>query len=102
MSARTMRAARFHGADQPLRIEDVPYPEPGPDDVVVRLAACGICASDLHFLESLRQRGLAVAAAVGGFGFTLLLPIPWARLSPTTSRTRPQRPASRPPKKGMM
>jgi 2-desacetyl-2-hydroxyethyl bacteriochlorophyllide A dehydrogenase len=53
VSARTMRAARFHGADQPLRIEDVPYPEPGPDDAVVRLAACGICASDLHFLEGM-------------------------------------------------
>jgi 2-desacetyl-2-hydroxyethyl bacteriochlorophyllide A dehydrogenase len=53
MSTRTMRAARFHGADQPLRIEDVPYPEPGPEDVIVRVAACGICASDLHFLEGL-------------------------------------------------
>jgi 2-desacetyl-2-hydroxyethyl bacteriochlorophyllide A dehydrogenase len=53
MSGRTMRAARFYGADQPLRVEDVPYPEPGPDDVVIRVAACGICASDLHFLDGL-------------------------------------------------
>ena len=57
MSQRTMRAARLPGVGEPLRLEDVPYPEPGPDDVVVRLVACGICASDLHFLEGLPTPG---------------------------------------------
>ena len=43
-----MRALRFHAAHD-LRIEDVAEPgEPGPGDVVVRVAACGICGTDLH------------------------------------------------------
>ena len=46
-----MRAARFTGPGQPLSIEDVPDPSPGPADVVVSVEACGICASDLHFLH---------------------------------------------------
>ena len=43
-----MRALRFHAA-RDLRIEDVAEPD-GPDagDVVVRVATCGICGTDLH------------------------------------------------------
>jgi 2-desacetyl-2-hydroxyethyl bacteriochlorophyllide A dehydrogenase len=48
-----MRAARLYGPGQPLRLEDVAYPEPGAGDVVVRVAACGICGSDVHFLEDI-------------------------------------------------
>ncbi|HXJ65824.1 MAG TPA: zinc-binding dehydrogenase [Actinomycetota bacterium] len=46
-----MRAARFTGPGLPISVEEVPDPEPGPSDVVVRVEACGICASDLHFLH---------------------------------------------------
>jgi (R,R)-butanediol dehydrogenase/meso-butanediol dehydrogenase/diacetyl reductase len=43
-----MRALRFHTA-RDLRIEDVSEPgEPREDEVVVRVAACGICGTDLH------------------------------------------------------
>jgi len=35
------------------RLERVPYPQAGAGDVVVRVAACGICASDLHFLDGM-------------------------------------------------
>jgi (R,R)-butanediol dehydrogenase/meso-butanediol dehydrogenase/diacetyl reductase len=43
-----MQALRFHTA-RDLRVEDVPEPgEPGADEVVVRIAACGICGTDLH------------------------------------------------------
>ncbi|HET8743850.1 MAG TPA: 2,3-butanediol dehydrogenase [Gaiella sp.] len=43
-----MRALRFHTA-RDLRIEDVPEPpDPGEGEVVVRVAACGICGTDLH------------------------------------------------------
>jgi L-iditol 2-dehydrogenase len=31
-----------------LQIQDMATPEPGPDDVLVRVAACGICGSDVH------------------------------------------------------
>ncbi len=53
MTRRTMRAARFHAADRPIQLDEVPYPEPGPGEVVVRVAACGICGSDLHFFKDL-------------------------------------------------
>jgi (R,R)-butanediol dehydrogenase/meso-butanediol dehydrogenase/diacetyl reductase len=43
-----VRALRFHAA-RDLRIEDVAEPpEPGPCEVVVRVATCGICGTDLH------------------------------------------------------
>jgi L-iditol 2-dehydrogenase len=31
-----------------LEIVDVPMPRPGPDEVLVRVGACGICGSDVH------------------------------------------------------
>jgi L-iditol 2-dehydrogenase len=31
-----------------LEISDVPMPVPGPDEVLIRVAACGICGSDVH------------------------------------------------------
>ena len=42
-----MKAAVFHGIED-IRVEDVPQPEAGPADLVVTVAACGICGSDLH------------------------------------------------------
>ncbi|MGH7899547.1 MAG: alcohol dehydrogenase catalytic domain-containing protein, partial [Candidatus Binatia bacterium] len=32
-----------------IEIRELPRPEPSDDEVVVRVAACGICGSDLHF-----------------------------------------------------
>src|SRR4051795_8575962 len=46
-----MRAAVFDSASRELSIEDVPTPEPGPDEVLVRVAACGICLSDVHLID---------------------------------------------------
>jgi L-iditol 2-dehydrogenase len=31
-----------------LELTDIPIPTPGPDEVLVRIAACGICGSDVH------------------------------------------------------
>ena len=45
-----MLAARFHGVGD-LRMEQVPVPEPGPLDVLVKVEACGICLSDVHLLD---------------------------------------------------
>lgn len=41
--------AVLHGV-RDLRVGLVPVPLAGPDDVVVRVRACGICASDVHYL----------------------------------------------------
>ena len=44
-----MRAAVMR--DRKLVVADVPVPEPGPGEVLVRTLACGICGSDLHALK---------------------------------------------------
>jgi L-iditol 2-dehydrogenase len=41
-----MRVARSYGPDD-VRIEQVEDPEPGPDEVVCEVLACGVCASDV-------------------------------------------------------
>lgn len=46
-----MRAALFDGGGKPLRLADLPVPEPGPGEVLVKVAACGICHTDLHYLD---------------------------------------------------
>jgi threonine dehydrogenase-like Zn-dependent dehydrogenase len=35
-----------------LRLEEMPVPHPGPDDVVVRTRACGVCGSDRHMAQA--------------------------------------------------
>ena len=46
-----MRAAVFKAVGQPLSIETVPDPTPGPREVVVKIGRCGICGTDLHLTE---------------------------------------------------
>lgn len=46
-----MRAAVFHGPGRPLHVGDVPRPLPGPGDALVKVAACGFCHTDLHYLD---------------------------------------------------
>lgn len=43
-----MQAAVFHGAGRIEMRTDVLRPQAGPGEVLVRVAACGICGSDLH------------------------------------------------------
>jgi len=46
-----MKAAMYYKGEKNLRIEEVPTPEPGPGEVRVKVAACGICHTDLHYLD---------------------------------------------------
>ncbi|MCY4061230.1 MAG: alcohol dehydrogenase catalytic domain-containing protein [Chloroflexi bacterium] len=46
-----MKAALLHELGQPLRIEDVPQPEPGAGEALVRVCACGIDGTDLKLLD---------------------------------------------------
>lgn len=46
-----MKAAVFHGADRPLTVQEVPTPSPGPGDLLVRVAGCGVCHTDLHYVD---------------------------------------------------
>lgn len=46
-----MRAARLHAYGEPLRIDEVDTPEPGPGEVLIRIASTGACHSDLHVMS---------------------------------------------------
>jgi alcohol dehydrogenase, propanol-preferring len=43
-----MKAAVVHAFDRPLSVEEVPVPQPGPEQVLVRIEACGLCHTDIH------------------------------------------------------
>jgi threonine 3-dehydrogenase len=45
-----MRAARFVGGGR-VEVVDLPVPEPGPGEVLVRVEACALCGTDRHALE---------------------------------------------------
>lgn len=55
-----MKAAVLHTLGAPLSIQEVPEPRIGPDEVLVRTEACGICGTDLHIQD--------------GWGYTPRLP----------------------------
>lgn len=43
-----MKAAVLHNFGEPLKVEDLPVPIPAADEVLINVAACGVCHSDLH------------------------------------------------------
>lgn len=47
----TMRAARFDRSNGQLTVQDVPIPQPKPEEVLVRVKAAGICGSDVHMIR---------------------------------------------------
>ena len=119
-----MKAAVYRGAGD-LRIEDVPVPEVGPGEMLVRVDACGVCGTDIkkiqkgllpgprifgHEIAGTVAAGAAVAAASAratGWCCTTTSPAgpaSTASAGPTrsarpTSATAPP-PASRPPAAG--
>ena len=50
MKAMVLRSLRPAEA-LPLTLEEVPLPEPGPGEVRVKVAYCGVCRTDLHIAE---------------------------------------------------
>ena len=46
-----MKAAVFHGTDKGLKIEDIPVPKIDDEQILVKVAACGVCHTDLHYIE---------------------------------------------------
>jgi propanol-preferring alcohol dehydrogenase len=46
-----MRAMVFEQPGQPLRLAELPDPEPGPGQVLLAVAACGVCRTDLHIVD---------------------------------------------------
>jgi len=48
---RGVRAMVLHAPGEPLRLEELPVPEPGPGQVLLRVLACGVCRTDLHVVD---------------------------------------------------
>lgn len=48
MARRAMQAMLLDRTGGPLRAAELPRPTPGPGQVLVRVAACGVCRTDLH------------------------------------------------------
>jgi 6-hydroxycyclohex-1-ene-1-carbonyl-CoA dehydrogenase len=46
-----VKAAVFYAAHEPMRIEDVPTPQPRAGEILIRVAGCGVCHTDLHYLD---------------------------------------------------
>ncbi|WP_083452975.1 NAD(P)-dependent alcohol dehydrogenase [Mycolicibacterium goodii] len=60
-----MRAARMHGYKQPLRLEEIPVPTPGPEEVLVKVGGAGMCRTDFQLIDGYFDRGQDM-----GFPFT--------------------------------
>jgi alcohol dehydrogenase, propanol-preferring len=56
-----MRAMLFEKAGQPLRWAELPVPQAGPGQVMIRVRACAVCRTDLHIADGeLKQPKLPV------------------------------------------
>src|SRR5687767_3860489 len=52
-----MKAARLYGV-RDLRVEEMPVPEPGPGEILIRVRACGVCPSDVRAYLGTRAMNL--------------------------------------------
>lgn len=64
----TTRAALFHGVGEPVTVEEITLDEPRPHEVVVRMAAVGICGTDLHQVKGEFRRPTPMALGHEGAG----------------------------------
>ena len=46
-----MRAMILHAARTPLRGAELPVPTLGPNQILIRVRACGVCRTDLHVVD---------------------------------------------------
>jgi L-iditol 2-dehydrogenase len=60
-----MKVARYYGEGD-IRIEEMPVPEPGPDEIVIRVRASGICGSDVMHWYRAGRGPLVLGHEIGG------------------------------------
>jgi S-(hydroxymethyl)glutathione dehydrogenase / alcohol dehydrogenase len=63
-----MRAAVLHRAGEPLRVQDVEVEPPREGEVAVRMAASGVCHSDLHVVDGVHPNPMPVILGHEGAG----------------------------------
>ena len=49
--AERVRGVVAMGRKQPVAVDSIVVPDPGPGEVTVRVQACGVCHTDLHYRE---------------------------------------------------
>jgi len=49
--AQSVRGVVSRGKGEPVRVETITVPDPGPGEAVVKVSACGVCHTDLHYRE---------------------------------------------------
>ena len=60
----TMRASVLTGP-QTIELQERPVPEPGPDEVLVRVGSVGVCGSDVHYYKHGRIGSMVVRGPAG-------------------------------------
>lgn len=60
-----MKAVKIKGPWE-LALEDIPVPDPGPGEVLIRVQHCGICGSDLHIFHLGMPEGLVMGHELTG------------------------------------
>jgi len=87
----TMRAMLFERPRHALVAQDVPIPEPGPQELLIEVSACGVCRTDLHLVDGdlvpprlpvipgheIVGRVAAVGAEVKAFTVGTRVGVPW-------------------------
>lgn len=95
-----MRAMILEEPGKPLRLVEMPVPEPGPGEILLRVHACGICRTDLHIVDGELKKpklplvlghqivGTVVKAGEGveGFAAGQRVGVPWLGWSCNTCR----------------
>jgi alcohol dehydrogenase, propanol-preferring len=59
-----MKTARLHEYGQPLVIEDVPVPAIQPDEILVKVTACGVCRTDAEVIDGYFNRYFAIPTPI--------------------------------------
>jgi len=52
-----MKAMQLAAPGTPLKLVDLPMPRPAPDEIVLRVLACGVCRTDLHVVDGELTQG---------------------------------------------
>jgi propanol-preferring alcohol dehydrogenase len=87
----TMQAMVLDRAGAPLRAAELEVPEPGPHQILIKVAACGVCRTDLHVFDGELQHPKlplvlgheivghieALGEGVEGFARGMRVGVPW-------------------------